>query len=398
MANINIVTSSLSSSKFTGGILCILEYAHQLTLKKHNVRIIPILPSNEPLWFIKPYGEVVRIGRKNLFSSGLLNGIALLPKLGKIQSNAKLREEFGESARKVLLSFDKILPYEIRRGLSLSYFKDVFQSAHATIATSYDTALPVHLHGNGKKFYFMQHYEPFFKNETSNPLIAEKEAELSYHLGLDLIANSSWLREKISTLTHKKVELCNNAIDHSIFHSIGRNTARNNEIRLISYGGRNAEWKGFRNMAAAVKIARNKLNTINIIWNVYGDALLPPDNSVAPYNHLGFLNSVNLAKAYNEADILLSASWYESFPLFPIEAMACGLAVITSQLGTEDFAISGETAEVIDPHNPESIAAGIIKLVTDKNYRDKISEAGNRKSKLFNWEKSGANLERIILA
>lgn len=397
MANINIVTSSLSSSKFTGGILCILEYAHQLSLKKHNVRIIPILPSQEPQWFTKPYGKVVRIGRKDLLSAGLRKGIGLLPKLGKIQSDAKIREGLGESARKILLSLDKILPYEIRRGLSLSYFKDVFQSADATIATSYDTALPVHLHGNGKKFYFMQHYEPFFKNESSNPLIAEKEAELSYHLGLNLIANSSWLKEKISALTPKKVELCNNAIDHSIFNSTGPAKVRNNEIRLISYGGRNAEWKGFRNMAEAVRIARNKLSSINIIWNVYGDALLAPDNSIAPYHHLGFLNSVNLAKAYNEADILLSASWYESFPLFPIEAMACGLAVITSQLGTEDFAIQGETAEIVDPHSPESIAAGLIKLISDKNYRDKIAEAGNKKSKLFTWENSGANLERIIL-
>jgi len=40
---------------------------------------------------------------------------------------------------------------------------------------------------------------------------------------------------------------------------------------------------------------------------------------------------------------------YESFPLFPLEAMACGLAVITTAPGTEDYAVNQENCLVVEP-------------------------------------------------
>jgi len=87
-------------------------------------------------------------------------------------------------------------------------------------------------------------------------------------------------------------------------------------VRIISYGGRDAKWKGFAEMVQAMCEARNMLPGIIIEWNVFGDALIPPSNSVAPYNSLGFLNSESLADEYRKNDILLSASWYESFRFF----------------------------------------------------------------------------------
>jgi glycosyltransferase involved in cell wall biosynthesis len=104
----------------------------------------------------------------------------------------------------------------------------------------------------------------------------------------------------------------------------------------------------------------------------------------------------DLANAYRDADILLSASWYESFPLFPVEAMACGLSVVTTPNGTEEYAIHGETAEIVAPRSAEDIARGFTRLNRDPSYRCKIAAAGLQISKKFAWDKSVQRFEPIL--
>ena len=214
-----------------------------------------------------------------------------------------------------------------------------------------------------------------------------------------MIANSSWLRGKLKEAVGlNDIALCPNAIDHAIFYGEPKESRNSQEVVLISYGGRNAAWKGFREMAEAVAIVRRSLPAVKIEWRVYGDALLPPKNEIADYTPLGFLLPPILAQEYRKADILLSASWYESFPLFPIEAMACGLPVVTTQLGTEDYANPGVTAEVVEPQSPESIACGVLSLIHDPSRCAKIARAGNAKSKEFTWERSVQVFESILLS
>jgi len=190
--------------------------------------------------------------------------------------------------------------------------------------------------------------------------------------------------------------LCPNAINHRAFSGAPKPQAGHDEVKVISYGGRGVDWKGFREMAEAVRLSREALPGVRVRWLVYGRALDPPDNPIASYEALGQLDPPALAKAYANADVLLSASWYESFPLFPLEAMACGLPVITTQAGTEDYAIAGETAEVVEAKNPQSIAQGLIRLIRDPEYAAKIAAAGWEMSHRFTWERSVKTMESIL--
>ena len=149
-------------------------------------------------------------------------------------------------------------------------------------------------------------------------------------------------------------------------------------------------------MCEGMRIAKSRNPEIQFKWQVYGQALLPPDNEICSYDHLGFLSSEQLAEAYRENDVLLSASWYESFPLFPLEAMACGLATITTELGTEIYAVDQVTVLIVEPRNPESIALAIERLAKDENFRFKIATNGNLKSKEFTWSNSVEKLHEIL--
>lgn len=400
---VNLVVPPLNRTKFSGGIYSIMQYADGLARRGHEVNVIPIEPSSEPTWFSGAYTIVCRPlparGLAWLRSCGpALAHLAklLLPTADQTKLKSSLRRMVGDAA---LLLDPRLLPLELRRAVSLLYLREAVPEADATIATSFETALPARLHGSHRKFYFLQHYEAYFKEEYNNADLAEIDAHLSYHLGLRMIANSTWLKRKVETeVTGAHVELCPNAIDHGLFYSKGKPAGSDNhgEVLVISYGGRNAVWKGFSEMAEAMRIVCKALPSVNIRWQVFGDALLPANNGIAPYEHLGFLKPVQLADAYRNADILLSASWYESFPAFPLEAMACGLAVITTQCGTEDYAIHGETAEIVEARNPESIAEGLIRLIKDDEYRQRIALNGCAISKEFTWAKSVSRMEEII--
>jgi glycosyltransferase involved in cell wall biosynthesis len=100
-----------------------------------------------------------------------------------------------------------------------------------------------------------------------------------------------------------------------------------------------------------------------------------------------------LAELYSEADLIFVPSWFESFPLQPIEAMACGTAVVTTKIGTEDYARDNDTAIVIEPRNSNSLAFAIINLINDVDLRNRISRAGLRESQKFTWEHSAKEIK-----
>lgn len=399
MARINIVTPGFSPQTFSGGLWCLLEYASGLAARGHDVTVAPVLPCrNEPGWFPRPAGKILTSSIAQRFrrlGASAKDCLSSLP--GK--EKGRFGIALGELASTALSLRPGLFPEEIRVGVSCNYLKRVLPDADITLATAYSTALPVRLCGRGRLLYFMQHFEPYFFSSAEDELLAKAHAEMSYRLGLEGIANSSWLKEKVEVeIPGSVVHLCPNAIDHAVFYGKPREAASSACTTAISYSGNRLVWKGFREMAEAVRIARNALRGNTIRWLVYGPAAaLPPDNPVAEYEWLGFLQPPQLAEAYRSADLLLSASWYESFPLFPLEAMACGLPVITTAPGTEDYAIAGETAEIVAPRDPRSIACGLIRLIRDPQYSRRLAYGGNLMAKQFTWAKSVSTMEKILL-
>jgi glycosyltransferase involved in cell wall biosynthesis len=386
MARINFVVPQLDSTRFSGGIWCILEYARGLTERGHQVTLTPLLPSPDPAWFPHPYGRVAAAPRAG---NGGQRGGGL---------KGRVKERVQAAAHRIVLRRPNALHIGMSTAAQAQYVREAAPAADVTVATSWQTATPVAMFGSGKRAYFMQHFEPLFAIDYADPEWVDRAARLTYRMGLQMIANSSWLRRQVEEeVPGVRVELCANSIDHAVFHGSPREFPDTGELRLISYGGRQARWKGLLEMAQAVRIARAALPHIDLRWQVYGDALLPPDNEIAPYEALGFLQPDALAEAYRSADVLLSASWYESFPLFPLEAMACGLPVITTQPGTEEYAIPSETAEVVRPRDPEDIAQGIIRLARDGEYRRRVARAGQAASRNFSWDRSVGRFEELLL-
>ena len=99
----------------------------------------------------------------------------------------------------------------------------------------------------------------------------------------------------------------------------------------------------------------------------------------------GYVVNTDLPAIYNLAKLFLYPSLRESFGIPMLEAMRCGVAVITSNTSSMPE-ISGDSAYIIDPFKPEEITEGIVKLLNDDALREGLIEKGFKQAKKFSWE------------
>lgn len=87
-------------------------------------------------------------------------------------------------------------------------------------------------------------------------------------------------------------------------------------------------------------------------------------------------------------------SIYEGFGMPPLEAMACGVPVLSSDAASLPE-VTGDCAVICDAYSEESISDGLHRLYSDKNLRDDLSRRGLKRAKDFTWEKSAEMLYKI---
>jgi glycosyltransferase involved in cell wall biosynthesis len=102
---------------------------------------------------------------------------------------------------------------------------------------------------------------------------------------------------------------------------------------------------------------------------------------------LGYLPEETLAVMYRLAGVFVFPSLYEGFGLPPLEAMASGTPVVTSNVSSLPE-VAGDAAMLVDPHEPEAIADGIFTVLTDETVRRTLRQKGIERAKQFSWEAS----------
>lgn len=111
--------------------------------------------------------------------------------------------------------------------------------------------------------------------------------------------------------------------------------------------------------------------------------------------YLGYLSDLELAFVYNRATVFVYPSLYEGFGLPPLEAMACGTAVIVSNTSSMPE-VCGEGAYYIDPSSSESIHQAILHVTSDEALRKELREKGLKRSAQFTWERSAREHRNVF--
>jgi glycosyltransferase involved in cell wall biosynthesis len=387
---INIVMGGIGRDHGTAGHAIIFGYANGLLDRGHEVSILPTVPAYTPRWF-PLRAPIVQPAAPSALSAALQMAVRYGGfRLGRSDKNAA-----KEALNEITSRFApwSAFPYRLANGierLSVS-----IPPADITMATASATALPTQLFGTGTKVYLMQHYETYFVTETDPRWqhVYEQQTELSYKLPLHRIANSSWLAEHVRERHGGEVELCVNAFEHHRFFPDGQRVQ--SPLVVASYSGRGAAWKGFADAAQAMRLIRERVG--NVRWRVFGeDAELPPENPIAPYEPLGVVDSTGIRRLFSEAHIALCPAWYESFPMYPMEAMACGCAVVTTGNGVEDYARDGENALVVGARDPQAMADAVVRLHEEQALRDRLVSQAQSDIKDFTWDRSLDRMEELL--
>jgi glycosyltransferase involved in cell wall biosynthesis len=99
----------------------------------------------------------------------------------------------------------------------------------------------------------------------------------------------------------------------------------------------------------------------------------------------GYVINTDLPAIYSQSNIFLYPSLRESFGIPMLEAMACGVPVITS--GTSSMPeVAGNAAIIINPFKPEEITDAMIKLYKDYDLREHLISAGLIQAAKFSWK------------
>jgi glycosyltransferase involved in cell wall biosynthesis len=96
-----------------------------------------------------------------------------------------------------------------------------------------------------------------------------------------------------------------------------------------------------------------------------------------------------LPSFYRGATAFVFPSLYEGFGLPPLEAMACGVPVLTSNR-TSIPEVVGAAGVLIDPQDLEVFAGELRRIVVDSDLRQKLVLAGPARAKMFTWDRTAA--------
>lgn len=101
----------------------------------------------------------------------------------------------------------------------------------------------------------------------------------------------------------------------------------------------------------------------------------------------GKLNPDQIVKLYHSADIMLNPTTVDNMPNSILEAMACGIPVVTTAVGGIPYIVKdNETALFTSIHDPKQMANQVLKLINSPDLYNKLRKQGLSEVRRYAWE------------
>jgi len=110
----------------------------------------------------------------------------------------------------------------------------------------------------------------------------------------------------------------------------------------------------------------------------------------------GFVDDKDKPCLYNLADVFLYPSFFEGFGFPPLEAMACGVPTIVSNVSSLPEVV-GNGAVMINPYNVDELTFAIKEILEDKNLREDLIKKGLKQARKFDWDKTAEQILDIFI-
>jgi L-malate glycosyltransferase len=258
--------------------------------------------------------------------------------------------------------------------------------ADAVIATSWRTAGPVAaVAGPLRGFYFIQHHEVW---DGDRDAVNE-----TWRLPLRRIVIAEWLSDVAADLGALPVAHVPNAIDAELYRpSVAPERRAAASVAMLWH---RKGWKRSADGLAALARVQGRVPELDVdVFSVF-----PRPDDVPPWVRWHeSATAEEVARILNRAAIFLSPSEAEGWPLPPAEALACGCALVSTDIGgVRDYAHDGRTALLVPVGNVERMAEAVLRLVEDDGLRLRLAHAGSALiGQEFTWDRAVDRLERVL--
>ncbi len=200
-----------------------------------------------------------------------------------------------------------------------------------------------------------------------------------------------------------KISVLPAGVDLELFRPMDKSQARQSlglpDTNIVLSAGRVEPLKGFDLLLTAMASLEERSDSTVVI--VGGDETASPELERLRVlsEELGFGDRVIFTGAvsqdclsmyYNAADVFVLPSYYESFGLVALEAMACGVPVIASRVsGPRSFVKPGVTGYLIDRRCPEPFAQRLDVLLHNPALRETMGRAARSHAETLGWDRVG---------
>jgi glycosyltransferase involved in cell wall biosynthesis len=372
---------------FGGGNRAIIEVANRLHDRGYDVNIVSL--SRNKFW---PNVKVPVINVK----------VPVIP--APIRMAVKLYRLLKYFSLKGIESYGDIIALATRLGIRVDIISPLAEAImgldpDVAIATWYLTAFSVWMSSVDTPLFFMQDFKEYV--EETEGINGLKRFEAALKLPFSFLTNSTFTKDLVLSYNkNAKVTIVGVGVDLSIFHP------RRGDRLVVSQGKpivmaiiRRLKYKGGDIALRALNLI-NKEQPIHAVLVGEGSALDKYLKEVKPeftYTKFTYVDDETLAKLYSSSDVFIFTSYREGFGLPPLEAMASGTAVVTTDCGgNRDYAIDGYNSFVVPPGDPVAVTKAVLHILRDSKLRERLIEGGLETAKKWTWDKVVDKFEKVL--
>jgi glycosyltransferase involved in cell wall biosynthesis/GT2 family glycosyltransferase len=275
----------------------------------------------------------------------------------------------------------------VARGHSVTFYIPELQDRRCTwmrcdasirwIHTGFDDELDIVLFNDERQWHLLDRFAKarrriFYALHYSR-LYGKEGSWESVRAAVDLqLANSNWTADQIAAEIGHRPTVVLGGVNRDTFHPYGGPK----RYDVLCTGDERRPWKGTDTILAAGR---------ELGVTVEGYTAKDLDQSA-------------LGREYDATRVFAVGSWFEGFCHPGLEALACGVPLVTTDNGgCREYAIDGETALVVPPRDPHAMAVALRQLLDDHKLAAELSAKGlDLVERDFDWERRTDELAEIL--
>lgn len=233
-------------------------------------------------------------------------------------------------------------------------------------------------------------------------VFAAERCALPFYRNIPMaVVSESTKQELIHHGFHEgSLSIVQNAVNQTIYRPLGEHLGQQS---VIGYLGRLKKYKSTDHLLSAFAIVRNEMPDARLM--IVGDGDARPfleryarELGIADaVTFAGYVSSEEKVRMVNQMRLVVNTSAKEGWGLTVIEANACGIPVIASDVpGLRDSVVDEKTGLLYEYGNIEQLAQKIMLLMRDDNLRRRLATEAKAWADTFSWDTSADRMIKVL--